>query len=67
LENPGEEFVKVDDKKSNNEARKIIESMKVNLDPAARVMDLSIIEKNVGILKGKLRGIEIKMVSFSHA
>jgi hypothetical protein len=46
--------------------RSIIERVKVNLDPAAHVMDLSIIEKNVGILKGKLREIEIKGFLFPY-
>ena len=35
----------VDDKKSSDEARKILERMKVNLNPAARIMDLSIGEQ----------------------
>jgi ribose transport system ATP-binding protein len=35
----------VDDKKSINEAGKIIERMKVNLNPTVRVMDLSIAEQ----------------------
>ena len=35
----------VDDKKSISETHKIIERMKVNLNPAARVMDLSIAEQ----------------------
>jgi len=35
----------VDDKKTNNEARTILERMKVTLDPAARVMNLSIAEQ----------------------